>query len=519
LVEDRGKRWSKTEKDSESGLKVLQTKVAALEADTNKFDQEKAASDVETNLLEGKMSSQQVNLAELTDEVQRQQGELDIAQLISQKDGYVASAKFADLKAKDRRAQLENIQIEITDLKKESQESKKHLSLVASERQSMEVTPTPWPTPAPTPVPSPRPTPAPTPIPTTPDPTPEPTPEPTPMPTETPTHAPTILPTPMPTVQDIVKPGHIVSFWNSLDPRNKRFIRMNKNNGVVDCSGQLGSIGALPTTWTWERFLVVDASTPEQPGMIALFSPISNRYMVMPSNVGRLTSRTAVGKTLGDDIVDAERFKPVQLNNPYIGLWSNFNNMPRFVRMHVHGFMDTSAKVNGTEMPAESKWERLEVKDLGISKTCSRPNGWCSHGHSTFLEVDCDNDGIPDPVCTDIWGRIGFRSSVMQCTDTWSLWENSAGAPAVKPHSQMAQHVPVGHATPKFGWEGCMSHGKKVCPRPQGWCSHAGGTYVLQDCDGDGVVDPVCIDTQGNAGYIGSGNNCTSTWPNSKCGK
>jgi hypothetical protein len=434
-------------------------------------------------------------VAKTVDDVKRQQEEFDIAQMTSQKDGYVASAKFAGLKAKDRRAQVENIQIELTDLQKELQESKKHLSLLEPERKIADAhTPTPWPTRAPTPVPSPRPTPSPTPIPTTPDPTPEPTPEPTPMPTEKLTHAPTPSPTPMPTIQDIVPVGHIVSLWNGLDGRNRRYFRMNKNNKNMDCSGRRGHINSFPSSWTWERFLVVDASTPEQPGMIALFSPINYRYMVMPSQGnGRLGTRTATGKELGDDIVDAERFKPVRLNNPYIGLMSKFNadgNNGRWVRMHVHGYIDSkNAGGSGLDMPKGWTWERLELKDMGVAKTCSRPSGWCSHGRSTFLEADCDNDGVADPVCSDIWGRIGFRSSMMQCKDTW-----------------VGRHI-----------QGCQSHGKQVCNRPHGWCSHGGATYVLQDCDGDGVLDPVCSDPQGNMGYIGSANGCASTWPHAKC--
>jgi len=62
--------------------------------------------------------------------------------------------------------------------------------------------------------------------------------------------------------------------------------------------------------------------------------------------------------------------------------------------------------------------------------------------------------------------------------------------------------------------------GKDVteCPRPSGWCVHEGATYSLNDCDGDGVLDPTCSDSSGQFGVISSADNCKLLWPNATCG-
>ena len=55
------------------------------------------------------------------------------------------------------------------------------------------------------------------------------------------------------------------------------------------------------------------------------------------------------------------------------------------------------------------------------------------------------------------------------------------------------------------------------CVRPSLWCTHSGSKYLLQDCDGDGILDPTCSGTSGQFGVLQSVNSCTDTWPNGKC--
>merc|ERR1712212_1394524 len=63
-----------------------------------------------------------------------------------------------------------------------------------------------------------------------------------------------------------------------------------------------------------------------------------------------------------------------------------------------------------------------------------------------------------------------------------------------------------------------LTNGAKACPRIPGWCVHAGASFSLKDCDGDGVRDPTCSDNQGQFGIISSADNCRSIWPNARCG-
>merc|ERR1719420_1809859 len=55
-----------------------------------------------------------------------------------------------------------------------------------------------------------------------------------------------------------------------------------------------------------------------------------------------------------------------------------------------------------------------------------------------------------------------------------------------------------------------------TCPRPLGWCAHAGAVYEFKDCDGDGIPDHTCSEGD-NYGVIQSANNCADSWPNGSC--
>jgi len=51
-----------------------------------------------------------------------------------------------------------------------------------------------------------------------------------------------------------------------------------------------------------------------------------------------------------------------------------------------------------------------------------------------------------------------------------------------------------------------------ACPRPAGWC-HVNDAYTdNEDCDGDGIADPVCIGYDG-FGYLGSASGCVDNYP------
>ena len=50
---------------------------------------------------------------------------------------------------------------------------------------------------------------------------------------------------------------------------------------------------------------------------------------------------------------------------------------------------------------------------------CVRPSGWCVHTGATYIQKDCDGDGLADPVCQDVSGQFGSILSSNVCKDTW----------------------------------------------------------------------------------------------------
>jgi len=135
----------------------------------------------------------------------------------------------------------------------------------------------------------------------------------------------------------------------------------------------------------------------------------------------------------------------------------------------------------------------------GIHAGCPRPSGWCSHEGTSFALKDCDGDGVPDPTCSDTEGKFGVISSNDYCCDSWP--KGRCGSEVQSPWGRLDTTLCIGH-----------------CPRPTGWCSHEGTSFALKDCDGDGVPDPTCSDTEGKFGVISSNDYCSDSWPKGRCG-
>jgi hypothetical protein len=95
----------------------------------------------------------------------------------------------------------------------------------------------------------------------------------------------------------------------------------------------------------------------------------------------------------------------------------------------------------------------------------------------TYIDdIDCDDDGIPDPHCQSDYGFYTAEDHN----------DNIAGLSAqgfVSAKNGCVSNYPVGWCKPFR------------CQRPQGWCADEDSGEVYSqaaDCDGDGIPDPLC---------------------------
>ena len=205
----------------------------------------------------------------------------------------------------------------------------------------------------------------------------------------------------------------------------------------------------------------------------------------------------------------------------------------------------------GLKNGCRGKWPN-EQCDHPNGRVCRRTKNWCGHGGATFLYVDCDGDGIPDPVCSDTNGSLGIIKSSQKCKSVWPLGvckNKGAKCRACRRHKGWCGHKGAVYTMMDCDADGvvdpvcsdtngslgvipsskgchsvwpkatCTTKKGKVCGRPKGWCGHAGSFFMFRDCDGDGIPDPVCSDLKGNLGVIKSSKGCKDNWPNDICVK
>lgn len=79
------------------------------------------------------------------------------------------------------------------------------------------------------------------------------------------------------------------TFWN-------RFLRMTDNQFVVDGSG-VSNANELPTSWSWERFTIVDAGW----GQVAFHSPVHSRFLQDVENELKSTNQAPDFEIPADD--------------------------------------------------------------------------------------------------------------------------------------------------------------------------------------------------------------------------
>jgi len=144
--------------------------------------------------------------------------------------------------------------------------------------------------------------------------------------------------------------------------------------------------------------------------------------------------------------------------------------------------IDTLMIYSGQAAPPKLQSQQQQA-DLG--QVCPRPTGWCGDDAETYLLFDCDDDGIPDPFCSDVDGWQWTLQSSQNCLQ--------AGPEVI-----------------------CRAQNKEVCSRTSNWCAH-GGTYHLTDCDGDGIPDPFCSDPAGGLWIMSSSAACQTVGSPAQC--
>jgi len=132
---------------------------------------------------------------------------------------------------------------------------------------------------------------------------------------------------------------------------HNRFIRMN-NKADMDTSSTK-SIKDIPaaSSWTWERFTLVDAGG----GEVALHNRIHNRFVRMNNKADMDTSSTKAIKDLPSATQwPWERFQVVNAKGGEIALHSKTHN--RFIRMNNKAAMDVSSTKAVKDLPPAKSW-------------------------------------------------------------------------------------------------------------------------------------------------------------------
>ncbi|GLC75096.1 hypothetical protein PLESTF_001593500 [Pleodorina starrii] len=99
--------------------------------------------------------------------------------------------------------------------------------------------------------------------------------------------------------------------------------------------------------------------------------------------------------------------------------------------------------------PVVGRWVTVQNFRSGVAAAAACPiqPSWCDHPGSTLEMVNCDNDGIMDWVCTDIYGRRGVRLSSKSCVSD----DASTGWP-MAPSSLCPAKIPVNVALGKTAY-------------------------------------------------------------------
>ena len=146
----------------------------------------------------------------------------------------------------------------------------------------------------------------------------------------------------------------------------------------------------------------------------------------------------------------------------------------------------TTTTTSTTTKTTTSTTTKTTTTTASTRVVCQRINGFCDGSGDTYLLFDCDDDGIPDPFCSN------------QNGSQWAVQSSDSCMPS---GSDVI----------------CRTGNGNVCPRTTNWCPQPDKTFQLIDCDGDGIPDPTCSDSEGNFWLKSSANGCQTMGPSAQC--
>ena len=166
-----------------------------------------------------------------------------------------------------------------------------------------------------------------------------------------------------------IKPGDIIALWS---PVTRRFLKMDDNNGnVTSCCTHSEE---LPSNWPAERWLVVKGDNYYgYSDLICLYNLNARRFMRMHSN-GNVDSccPISVNKLPPPNLWNWERFKLVNAGEKFgkkglVAFWNPAHK--RFLRMNSNGNADSSGHVINSPYGLPNNWnyERFMVIKLKYS--------------------------------------------------------------------------------------------------------------------------------------------------------
>jgi len=178
------------------------------------------------------------------------------------------------------------------------------------------------------------------------------------------------------------------------------FARMNPDKGEMDASGSKAAT-ALPSSWTWERFTVVNAGN----GQVAFHSSIHGRFIRLRGDNGNLDNSGYKG---ADDLPPhwlQERFTVVDAGNGDYAFHNSYCN--KFMRMRDNADMDGSGVKGVDELPSSWTWERFKVVDGGTAQVKSAID--CKHETgiwASFQVGGSSNEDLMDNIQSNILDKF-----------------------------------------------------------------------------------------------------------------